>query len=380
MLDLEAELQALEQRGLRRSRRTLESPQGVHVEVDGRRYLSFASNDYLGLAADPRLAQALAEGARRYGVGAAASHLLTGHHRVHQRLEERLAEFVGFPRALLFGSGYSANLSIVTVLAALGRNAEMFADRLNHASLNDAMLLGRARFRRYRHLDLEALRRLLSASRARTRVVLTDSVFSMDGDIAPLDQLAALCAEFDAWLVIDDAHGFGLMGEGGRGAASEFRIRGERLVYMGTLGKAAGISGAFVAACGPFVDLLMQKARPYIYSTATAPALACALLASLDIIERESWRRERLGERIEQLRRALQADGRLAPSRTAIQPWLLGEPAEAVAAAKRLAVSGLLVPAIRPPTVPAGTARLRISLSAGHQEQDVRRLAAALQE
>jgi 8-amino-7-oxononanoate synthase len=378
MLEIEPELQALERRGLLRSRRVLESAQRVHVHLEGQHYVSFASNDYLGLAADPRLVEALAEGARRYGVGAGASHLLTGHHRVHQQLEARLAEFVGLPRALLFGSGYCANLAVVTVLAAIGRQTQFFADRLNHASLNDGMLLSRARFRRYPHLDLETLRRLLGASRADNRVVLTDSVFSMDGDVAPLDRLAQLCTDYGAWLVIDDAHGFGLLGREGRGAVNEYRLNCERLVYMGTLGKAAGVSGAFVAAPDAFVELLIQRAHSYIYSTASSPALAWALLASIDIIEREQWRREQLSERITQLRSALAQCGCLLDSRTAIQPWIIGDAAEAVASAARLAESGLLVPAIRPPTVPTGSARLRISLSAAHRAEDVQRLVDAL--
>jgi 8-amino-7-oxononanoate synthase len=379
MLDPDAELQALAARGLRRTRRVLQTPQSVRVEVDGRPFVSFASNDYLGLASDPRLVDALTEGARRYGVGAGASHLLTGHHAVHQQLEERLARFTGFPRALLFGSGYSANLAAVGVLAA-PRDSEIFADRLNHASLNDAMVLSRARFRRYPHGDLEALHGLLKRSRATNRVVLTDSVFSMDGDLAPLDGIRALCEQFDAWLLIDDAHGFGLLGPNGCGAAVHFGVQGERVVYMGTLGKAAGVSGAFIAASEKLIELLLQKARPYVYSTAAPPALAHALLASIDLIEREQWRRDRLAAHVTELRNALGGCARLLPSRTAIQPWLVGEEAAAVIVSSQLAEAGLLVPAIRPPTVPAGTARLRISLSAAHSAEEVQRLAAALIE
>lgn len=377
MRDLHSELGELERRGLFRQRRVLESAQGAQVEVDGREFVSFASNDYLGLASDPRLVEALADGARRYGVGAGASHLLTGHHRLHRRLEERLAEFTGFPRALLFGSGYAANLAVVTVLAS--RAAEVFADRLNHASLNDAMLLSGARFHRYRHLDLSALTRLLEGSRAQSRVVLTDSVFSMDGDLAPLDALARLCAEHDAWLVVDDAHGFGVIGPRGRGAAARFGLSAERVVYVGTLGKAAGVSGAFVAASPAVIETLVQRARSYIYTTASPPALASALLAAIDIIEREEWRRERLLARIAQLRKGL-AGCRwpLAPSETAIQPVMVGAPAAAVALAAALSAHGLLVPAIRPPTVPAGSARLRISLCAGHRPEDIERLVATL--
>lgn len=377
MLDPDTELQTLAGRGLRRVRRVLQTQQGVQVEIDGQPFVSFASNDYLGLAADPRLVEALVEGARRYGVGAGASHLLTGHHAVHEQLEERLAQFVGFPRALLFGSGYSANLAATGVLAS-ARSTEIFADRLNHASLNDAMVLSRAKFRRYAHRDLDALRSLLARSPSANRVVLTDTVFSMNGDLAPLDRIQALCEQFDAWLLIDDAHGFGLLGPDGRGSAAHFGLRGERVVYMGTLGKAAGVSGAFVAASSSFIELLLQRARPYVYSTATPPALAYALLASIGIIEREQWRRDRLSNHIAQLRDALRGQARLLPSSTAIQPWLVREDAQAVAVSARLAQSGLLVPAIRPPTVPVGAARLRISLSATHTADQVQRLADAL--
>jgi 8-amino-7-oxononanoate synthase len=377
MRDLDAELRDLAGRGLLRQRRIVEGMQGARVQIDGRSLVCFASNDYLGLASDPRLIEALLDGARRYGVGAGASHLVSGHHRAHQALEERLAAFTGFPRALLFGSGYAANLAIVSLLAR--GDAELFADRLNHASLNDAMLLARARFHRYAHLDLEALSRLLQASRATERVVLTDSVFSMDGDLAPLDRLAQLCERHGAWLVVDDAHGFGVLGPQGRGAAAHFALSGERLIYMGTLGKAAGIIGAFVAASADVVESLIQQARTYIYTTASPPALAHALLKSIELIEHEDWRRDRLATLIACLKQAL-ADLRwpLLPSDTPIQPLLVGEARDAGALAASLSARGVLVPAIRPPTVPDGSARLRISLSAAHRPEDVDALAGAL--
>ena len=378
MRDLEAELRELADRGLLRQRRCLEGAQGARVEVDGRRFLSFASNDYLGLAADPRLVEALIDGARRYGVGAGASHLIVGHHRAHHALEERLAAFTGFARALLFGSGYAANLAIVSLLADEG--VELFADRLNHASLNEAMRLSRVRFHRYAHLDVEALSRLLEASRAPERAVLTDSVFSMDGDLAPLDRLAQLCARHGAWLVVDDAHGFGVLGAQGRGAAAHFALARERLIYMGTLGKAAGVSGAFVAGPAQMIELLIQRARPYVYTTASPPALAHALLKSIDLIETEQWRREHLEQLITRLKDRLAGVNcwPLLASPTAIQPLIVGESTAATALAARLSAQGILVPAIRPPTVRADSARLRISLSAAHRPQDVDALAAAL--
>jgi 8-amino-7-oxononanoate synthase len=374
---LAAELADLESRGLKRQRRMLESPQGARVRVDGRDYIAFCSNDYLGLAAHPELIEAARKGASRYGVGAGASHLILGHVAAHHELEERLAAFVGLPRALLFATGYMANLGVVTALA--GRGDAVFADRLNHASLNDAALLSRADFRRYPHLDLAALGRLLGASGARRKLVVTDAVFSMDGDVAPLPELIALCERHDAWLLLDDAHGFGVLGTGGRGTPAHFNTESPRLIYMATLGKAAGVFGAFVAGAAEMVEALVQRARPYIYTTAAPPMLSVALMKSLDLIHADEWRRHHLRNLIALLRERLQPGRwRLAPSLTAIQPLVIGGNEEAVAASEHLARNGLLVPAIRPPTVPQGTARLRISLSAAHEADDVERLAAAL--
>jgi len=370
-------LSRLDHEALRRQRRVLESPQGARVRVDGRDYVAFCSNDYLGLAAHPELIEAAREGAARYGVGAGASHLVLGHAAAHQALEERLAAFVGLPRALLFSSGYLANLGIVTALA--GRDDAVFADRLNHASLNDAVLLSRATFRRYPHLDLDALERLLAASRARRKLIVSDAVFSMDGDITPVPGLISLAERYDAWLVLDDAHGFGVLGPEGRGTLAHFNARSPRVIVMATLGKAAGVFGAFAAGEPEPIEWLVQRARSYIYTTATPPLLSVALLKSLELIERETWRRTRLQELIAVLRGRLQLRRwRLAPSTTAIQPLVIGANDEAVDVSERLGREGLLVPAIRPPTVPQGTARLRISLTAAHQTGDVERLAGAL--
>jgi len=374
---LATELAQLEELGLRRSRRVLETPQGARVTVDGRDFVAFCSNDYLGLASHPRLIEAAREGAARYGVGAGASHLILGHATPHYELERRLAAFVRLPRALLFSTGYLANIGAVTAL--VGREDAVFADRLNHASLNDAVLLSRAAFKRYPHLDLTALERLLAGSKARRRLIVTDAVFSMDGDIAPVRELVALAERYDAWLLLDDAHGFGVLGPGGRGTLARFEVSSPRVIYMATLGKAAGVSGAFVAGEAEVVETLVQRARAYIYTTATPPLLAHALLESLELIRCEEWRRDRLRELARHLKARLTARRwRLAPSETAIQPLIIGANAEAVAVAEALARGGLLVPAIRPPTVPQGTARLRISLSAAHVPDDVERLAAAL--
>ena len=374
---LALELAEIESQGLRRTRRLLESPQGARVTVDGRDYVAFCSNDYLGLASHPRLIEAARQGAARYGVGAGASHLILGHSTAHHDLEKRLAAFAGFPRALLFSTGYLANIGAVTAL--VGREDAVFADRLNHASLNDAVLLSRAAFKRYPHLDLASLERLLAGSTARRRLVVTDAVFSMDGDIAPVPELVALAERYDAWLLLDDAHGFGVLGAEGRGTLAHFDVYSPRVIYMATLGKAAGVSGAFIAGEAEVVETLVQRARAYVYTTATPPLLAHALLESLELVRREEWRRDRLRELVRQLRASLQlARWRLEPSGTAIQPLIIGANAEAVAVAEALARGGLLVPAIRPPTVPVGTARLRISLSAAHVPDDVERLAAAL--
>ncbi len=377
--DFGAELARLDARDLKRRRRVLDGAQAPHAVVDGRTTIAFASNDYLGLAADPRLAAAAQQGAARYGVGAGASHLILGHTSAHHALEDALAKFVQLPRALLFSTGYMANLGIVTAL--VGREDAVFADKLNHASLNDAALLSRAAFKRYAHGDLAALDRMLGASDARRKLVVTDAVFSMDGDIADVPGLLRLCERHEAWLVLDDAHGFGVLGPAGGGVLAHFNLASNRIIYMATLGKAAGVFGAFVAGEAQLIEMLIQRARPYIYTTATPPLLAHALLASLDIIAAEEWRRRRLGELIAALRQGM-AELRwpLMRSATAIQPLLVGGNDEAMRVSSELAARGLLVPAIRPPTVPAGTARLRISLSATHSDEDISRLVGAVRE
>jgi len=377
---LRDELAALGEKNLRRRRCTLDSAQGAHVVVDGKKYLAFCSNDYLGLANHPALIEAARDGAVRFGVGAGASHLVLGHARAHEQLETQLASFVRAPRALLFSTGYMANLGVVTAL--LGRDDAVFADRLNHASLNDACLLARASFKRYAHHDLAQLERLLAATTARRKLIAVDAVFSMDGDLAPVPELLALAERYGAWLLLDDAHGFGVLGDGGRGVLEHFNVRHPRVIYMATLGKAAGVCGAFVAGDDTLVETLMQRARTYIYTTAMPPLLACALSKSVDLIAAGAPLRKRLNENIYQLKQmlmnSLATDWRLSPSLTAIQPLIIGDNRAAVAVAEELATRGVLVPAIRPPTVPQGTARLRISLSAAHTSEDVRELCDAL--
>ncbi len=380
---------------LRRQRRTVTSPCGPQLRVlDGgaeRSLLAFCSNDYLGLANHPALVDALAEGAGRWGVGSGASHLVSGHSEVYEALEADLACWLApcIPgaRALSFGTGYLANLALLTALG--DAQATLFADKLNHASLIDGGLLARAEMQRYAHGRLDVLERQLQRCATPIRLIVTDAVFSMDGDLADLPALLALAERHDAWLLVDDAHGFGVLGPQGRGSLAHFGLRSERLVYMGTLGKAAGVAGAFVAAHPTIVEWLLQVGRSYIYTTAAPPAVAHALRASLALIAGEEGERRRalLRERIGQLRHGLarlvagraSLGWRLPESPTAIQPLVVGDNARALALSAALDGDGLWVPAIRPPTVPLGTARLRITLSAAHRADDVARLLAALE-
>ena len=415
---LEHDLDERAARGLLRQRRTLESPQSPHIVVDGKPYLAFCSNDYLGLANHPQLIAALQQGARDWGAGAGAAHLVSGHFAPHQQLEDRLAAFVGKPAALLFSTGYMANLGVVQALA--GKGDTVFADKLNHASLNDAMLLSRATVKRYRHGDVAQLAQWLAQTKSGRKLVITDAVFSMDGDLAPLRELLALCEQHDAWLYVDDAHGFGVLGEQGRGSLAHFAIAssghgqeavsdesrhvrspflnplpqaGEeaneslrdfpvnRIIYMATLGKAAGVSGAFVAAEQAVIDTLVNHANSYVYTTAPPPALSVALLQSLQLIEQGDALRANLHDLIAQLRNGLSdLPWPLMPSETAIQPLLIGDNRQALALSEALRARGIWVAAIRPPTVPQGTARLRITLSAAHSAADVERLIGALHE
>jgi 8-amino-7-oxononanoate synthase len=384
MLDrLEQSLTELDAQGLRRHRRIADSPCSAHMTVDGREVIGFASNDYLGLAAHPLLVAALIEGARRYGAGSGGSHLLGGHSRAHAQLEEELAEFAGgfsdAPRALYFSTGYMANLATLTALA--GRGTMLFSDALNHASLIDGARLSRADVQIYPHADADALAAMLDATDAPTKMIVTDSVFSMDGDLAPLARLVELAQRHGAWLVVDDAHGFGVLGPQGRGALAQAGLRSPNLVSIGTLGKAAGVSGAFVVAHETVIEWLVQRARPYIFTTASVPAAAHAVSASLRIIagdEGES-RRAHLHTLIERTRTLLKVTPWLpVDSHTAVQPLIVGSNEATLDIAAALDRAGLWVPAIRPPTVPEGTSRLRISLSAAHSHADLDRLEAAL--
>jgi 8-amino-7-oxononanoate synthase len=392
---LQTKLAAIEAQGLRRALRVAESATAPRQTVRGadgvaRELLMFCSNDYLGLAAHPQLAQAIAAGAGIHGAGSGASHLISGHSIAHERLEARLADWLAphIPdaRVLSFCTGYMANLAVVTALG--DGDAELFCEALNHASLIDGARLARAAVTRYAHGDVAQLRGQLQASQAGIKLIVTDAVFSMDGDLAPLPELLALAEQFDAWLIVDDAHGFGVLGQQGRGCLEHFGLRSRRLILMGTLGKAAGLSGAFIAADPVIIDYLLQAGRSYIFSTASAPAIAHALQTSLDLIEGETGRqrRENLQRLQAQLRAGIAAlldahpglSWRLAASDTPIQPLIVGDNAAVMRLAARLEREGLRVPGIRPPTVAAGTARLRITLSATHTPADIERLLDAL--
>ncbi|SFT62628.1 8-amino-7-oxononanoate synthase [Pseudomonas marincola] len=362
---------------LYRQRPLLESPQGPVVQVDGRELLAFCSNDYLGLANHPQVIEAWRAGAARWGVGGGASHLVIGHSTPHHELEEALADFTGRPRALLFSTGYMANLGAVTAL--IGQGDTVLEDRLNHASLLDAGLLSNARFSRYLHNDAASLASRLEKATGNTLVV-TDGVFSMDGDTADLPALCAEAKKRDAWVMVDDAHGFGPVGATGGGIAEHFGLGVDAVqVLVGTLGKAFGTAGAFVAGSEELIETLVQFARPYIYTTSQPPALACATLKSLELLRSEHWRREHLDALIQRFRAGVGNIGlELMESTTPIQPIVIGDSDRAMRFSQLLRDRGILVTAIRPPTVPAGSARLRVTLSAAHSVEQLDVLLEAL--
>lgn len=363
---------------LHRERKILDSPQSARVVLDGREVLAFSSNDYLGLANHPDVIAAFTAAAQQYGVGGGASHLICGHSRQHHQLEEELAEFTGRARALLYSTGYMANLGIIGALA--GKGDLVLEDRLNHASLLDGGLLSGARFQRYLHGDMDSLANHLQKEAAR-KLVVTDGVFSMDGDLAPLPELSALCKANDAWLMVDDAHGFGVLGKTGGGIAEHFGLGESDLpILMGTLGKGFGTAGAFVAGSGELIEYLVQFSRPYIYTTAMPPAVAAATRASLKLVQREHWRREKLLSLVARFRSGAEQLGvQLMPSPTPIQPVLVGSDRDCMAIGASLWQQGIHVGTIRPPTVAKNTALLRITFNANHSEGDVDSLLTALE-
>lgn len=377
--DLSADLEERHRQHRYRQPQIMDGPCDRHARLEGRDYLNFCSNDYLGLANDPEVVRAFQQAASEWGVGSGASHLVCGHQRPHQQLEEALAAHTGRERALLFSNGYMANLGVMSAL--LGKGDGVFHDRLNHASLLDGGLLSGARFRRFAHNDAAALRGRLQRSDARRKLVVTDGVFSMDGDVAPLADYADACEANDAWLMVDDAHGMGVLDIQGRGSVFAQNVNDQVPVLMGTLGKGLGTAGAFVAGSHALIETLIQFARTYIYTTAMPAAAAAATLVSLTKAREESWRREKLAMLIQRFRTgAGQLGFTLMDSATPIQPLLIGADQQALALSQQLREQGFLITAIRPPTVPDGQARLRITLSAAHEESDVDALLVALEK
>ena len=374
-----AELERIKQQSLYRQCQSIDSPQGVSLIIDGRQVINFCSNDYLGLANHPLLKKALQKGVDDYGLGSGSAHLICGHSKAHKKLEEELAAFTGRERVLLYSTGYMANLGVISAL--MQRDEQVCADRLNHASLIDGVILSRANFWRYPHGDITALAQHLTDKPLRTLIV-TDGVFSMDGDLTPLPGLVSLSKRYQAGLLVDDAHGFGVLGRLGGGIVEHFALSQEDVpILMGTLGKAFGVFGAFIAGSEDLIELLIQKSRTFIYTTALPPAIAIATCASIKLIQTESWRREKLNSLIVRFRQgALQQGWTLLPSFTPIQALVVGEAEQALKLSQQLLTHGFLVSAIRPPTVPKGTARLRITFSASHEEIDIDKLLEALEK
>jgi len=379
--ELTAALAERKAAGRYRQNRLRIGEQGVHIHLGDKTILSFCSNDYLGLAAHPAIKKAFKQAVDKEGVGSGAAHLLTGHSFYHQALEEKLADFTGQQRVLLFSTGYMANLGVIDGL--LTRGDTVIQDKWNHASLLDGGRLTDADQLRYPHADMKLLhKRLHTAATAKHRLIVSDGVFSMDGDIAPLPEIMALSEQHRAAVLIDDAHGFGVIGEGGRGTVSHYQIAADKApIVVGTLGKAIGTGGAFVAADELVIETLIQQARSYVYTTAQPPAIAAATLVSLELVENEQWRRDKLQQLIQQFRQGAEQLGlELMPSMTPIQPVIIGDDKQALEIGARLEQQGILVGVIRPPTVPKNTARLRITFSAAHTEQDVDRLLVALEQ
>lgn len=379
LTDFTKQLNGLKKANLFRQRKTIESAQAARTTLNGRVVLNFCSNDYLGLANDPAIVKSFQGAAEKYGVGSGSSPLVCGRSTAHLELEEAVARLTGRDKALIFSSGYLANLAIVGAFAS-GRNDAVFQDKLNHASMIDASMLSRAKFIRYPHCNADALREAVGKNRSYRKLVLTDTVFSMDGDIAPLRDLAAVSTEYKACLGVDDAHGFGVFGERGAGILEQLNLgQSEVPVMMATFGKAAGCAGAFVAGTEDMIELMVQKARPYIYSTALAPALAVAATQGLRMVESGLWRRQHLAALVERFRKgAQQADLPVQDSSTPIQPLIVGSAERAVGISNALLKAGILISAIRPPTVAQNTSRLRITISAGHTEEDIDMLLDAL--
>ncbi len=377
---LQAQLDQRRAEYLYRTRLNVASGCSSTLNIDGQTLVNFCSNDYLGLAAHPAISQALKQAADQFGTGSGASHLISGHSKIHDQLEQQLAEFTGRPRALLYSTGYMANMGVINAL--VGRHDLVLQDQLNHASLLDGGHLSRATSQRYKHKDLDNLQQRLEQSTATRKLIVTDGVFSMDGDLAPLKEISELAAKHNSWLMVDDAHGFGALGMQGGGLVEELNLTVEQVpVLVGTLGKSFGTFGAFVAGSEALIETLIQFSRSYIYTTAMPPAIAAATLASLKILRQETWRREKLASLIAQFRRGAEQIGvPLMDSSTPIQPVLINDDQKVMQVSAALREQGFLVGAIRPPTVPAGSGRLRITFSADHSEEQVEQLLSALEK
>jgi 8-amino-7-oxononanoate synthase len=375
---LQAQLNLRREEHLYRTRLNVASGCSSTLSVEGRSLINFCSNDYLGLAGHPDISLALKQAADLYGTGSGASHLVSGHSVVHRELEEQLAEYTGRPRALLFSTGYMANIGAINAL--IGRRDLVLQDQLNHASLLDGGRLSQAEFKRYKHVDMASLEQRLEQSSAERKLIVTDGVFSMDGNLAPLREISRLAKKHSAWLMVDDAHGVGVLGQQGGGLVEELNMSVEQVpVLVGTLGKSFGTFGAFVAGSEALIETLIQYSRSYIYTTALPPAIAAATLVSLKIVREESWRRDKLARLIARFRRGAEQIGlQLAQSNTPIQPVLINNDEKVMQVGQKLRAAGFLVGAIRPPTVPVGTGRLRITFSADHSEEQVDKLIAAL--
>ena len=375
---LQAQLNLRREEHLYRTRLNVASGCSSTLSVEGRSLINFCSNDYLGLASHPDISLALKQAADLYGTGSGASHLVSGHSVVHQKLEEQLAQYTGRPRALLFSTGYMANMGVINAL--VGRRDLVLQDQLNHASLLDGGRLSQADFKRYKHVDMASLEQRLEQSSAERKLIVSDGVFSMDGNLAPLSEISTLAKKHNAWLMVDDAHGVGVLGPQGGGLVEQLGMNLKQVpILVGTLGKSFGTFGAFVAGSEALIETLIQFSRSYIYTTALPPAVAAATLASLKIVRQESWRRDKLVQLVTRFRRgAEQIDLQLGASNTPIQPVLINNDAKVVQVSQSLRDAGFLVGAIRPPTVPVGTGRLRITFSADHSEEQVDQLVAAL--
>ena len=375
---LQAQLNLRREEHLYRTRLNVASGCSSTLSVEGRSLINFCSNDYLGLASHPDISLALKQAADLYGTGSGASHLVSGHSVVHQKLEEQLAQYTGRPRALLFSTGYMANMGVINAL--VGRRDLVLQDQLNHASLLDGGRLSQADFKRYKHVDMASLEQRLEQSSATRRLIVSDGVFSMDGNLAPLSEISTLAKKHNAWLMVDDAHGVGVLGPQGGGLVEQLGMNLKQVpVLVGTLGKSFGTFGAFVAGSEALIETLIQFSRSYIYTTAMPPAVAAATLASLKIVRQESWRRDKLVQLVTRFRRGAEQIGlQLGGSNTPIQPVLINNDAKVMQVGQSLRDAGFLVGAIRPPTVPVGTGRLRITFSADHSEEQVDQLVAAL--